>query len=318
MNTPGLFQKIVAALPQVVFLRDLRGSVLYVNPAAERVVGRTLHEARGQFCWTLFGDRRCCSGEHCPLTSAVDNASPSPSFERRTDPPSGNQRDILCRCATLADEPGNTCYLVIWEDVTEHLRAGATTQLLAAAVEQSAEGVALVDLEENLLFTNNAFADLHGYGPEELVGQHLSIFHRPDQLPAVEAANRQVQEAGVFGGEIWHARRDGTVFPAYMQNTLLRDEAGRAIGMIATLHDISEQKEAEAQRNKLQAQVRHAQKLESLGLLTGGIAHDFNNLLTGILGTADLALFDIEPSSPTRCAAIDSPSSELGSMGHPS
>lgn len=61
-----------------------------------------------------------------------------------------------------------------------------------------------------------------------------------------------------------------------------------------------ERKWAEDERAKLEAQVQHAQKLESLGVLAGGIAHDFNNLLTGILGNADLALMSLTEESPAR------------------
>ena len=62
--------------------------------------------------------------------------------------------------------------------------------------------------------------------------------------------------------------------------------------------DITDRKQAEEERLKLEQQMLHAQKLESLGVLAGGIAHDFNNILTAILGNADLALMRLNPESP--------------------
>lgn len=64
--------------------------------------------------------------------------------------------------------------------------------------------------------------------------------------------------------------------------------------------DISERRRAEEERAQLQAQLRQAQKLESLGVLAGGIAHDFNNLLTAILGNVEMALMDLTSYSPAR------------------
>ncbi len=65
-------------------------------------------------------------------------------------------------------------------------------------------------------------------------------------------------------------------------------------------HDITSERRAEEARHKLEAQIQHTQKLESLGVLAGGIAHDFNNILVGILGNADLALLDMSHVSPAR------------------
>ncbi|HVB38394.1 MAG TPA: ATP-binding protein, partial [Vicinamibacterales bacterium] len=61
------------------------------------------------------------------------------------------------------------------------------------------------------------------------------------------------------------------------------------------------------ERLRLEAQVQHAQKLESLGVLAGGIAHDFNNLLLGVLGHAGLARMELAPDSPihSRLAQIE-------------
>jgi len=132
-----------------------------------------------------------------------------------------------------------------WEDRSEHKRTQRRLRFLSSAVEQTAEGIAVSDLKGNLLFVNDAFATMHGYSPEELAGEHLSILHTPDLMPAVEAANRQIRETGDFSGEIWHLRRDGAGFPGLMRNTLLRDEEGAPIGMIGTLRDITELKRTE-------------------------------------------------------------------------
>jgi two-component system cell cycle sensor histidine kinase/response regulator CckA len=68
-------------------------------------------------------------------------------------------------------------------------------------------------------------------------------------------------------------------------------------GAILMFVDITDRKNAEEERRRLEAQVQHAQKLESLGVLAGGIAHDFNNLLTGILGNVSLAMAKLPPGS---------------------
>jgi PAS domain S-box-containing protein len=118
-------------------------------------------------------------------------------------------------------------------------------RLLSSTVEQSSEGMAVVDLKGNLLFLNNTFAAMHGYTPEELIGRHISVFHTPEQLLTVQAGIRQAKETGDFNGEVWHVRRDGEVFPGLMHNSLLRNEKCEPIGMIGTLRDITESKKAE-------------------------------------------------------------------------
>ena len=118
-------------------------------------------------------------------------------------------------------------------------------RILSFVVEQSTEGIAMVDLDGNLTYVNEAFAAMHGYSPGELAGKHLSIFHTPEQMPAVEEANLQLKNTGKFSGEIWHVRRDGTAFPTLMNNYVIRDEGGSEIGIIGTLRDITGRKRIE-------------------------------------------------------------------------
>ncbi|QWV94464.1 response regulator [Geomonas oryzisoli] len=87
----------------------------------------------------------------------------------------------------------------------------------------------------------------------------------------------------IEGEEIWFT---GNVTPM---------PGGRVIW---SAHDITQRKRAEEERLKLEKQMLHAQKLESLGVLAGGIAHDFNNILTVIVGNTDLALMRLSPDAP--------------------
>jgi len=127
--------------------------------------------------------------------------------------------------------------------------------LLAMVIEQSTEGVALTDLKGNIQYINTAFAMAHGYKPEKCIGKHLSIFHTADQFPAVREASKQLKKTDFFAGEIWHSRKDGSVFPALMQNTLLKNEEGRAVGMIGTIRDISDRKQVQEELAKYRNQL---------------------------------------------------------------
>jgi len=66
------------------------------------------------------------------------------------------------------------------------------------------------------------------------------------------------------------------------------DGNNKLIGLIHVVRDITQQKKAQEENTKLETQLRHAQKMESIGLLAGGIAHDFNNILTAIIGYGNL------------------------------
>jgi len=134
---------------------------------------------------------------------------------------------------------------------------------LSLAVEQSSEGIAISDLEGNLEYVNNAFAFKHGYSPDELIGKNLSIFHTPQQMPFVKQANKQIKKTGVFKGEIWHLRHDGTLFPGLMHNSLIRDEKNKPIGMMATLRDISDIKQAEGSLRTSKKRFRNLTEITS-------------------------------------------------------
>jgi len=155
--------------------------------------------------------------------------------------------DRQCRLLALyASALGHLCTL---KQTEERLR------MLATAVEQSIDGIAVTAMDGVVQFINPAWAVMHGYDPPKLVDKRFDAFHTQEQVrQEVVPFNEEVKRSGACQGEVGHLRADGTTFPTWRSTTLLRDGAGESVGMIEIARDITESKEVdELVSNILQA-----------------------------------------------------------------
>ncbi|QAX85138.1 hybrid sensor histidine kinase/response regulator [Pseudomonas sp. DTU12.3] len=137
---------------------------------------------------------------------------------------------------------------------------------------------------------NQGAQRIKGYLPEEIIGQHFSIFYTPEDREigeparALEIATRE----GRFENRSWRVRKDGTRFLAHVVVDAIRGDTGTLLGFAKITRDVTEAHQAQEALEKTREALFQAQKMQAIGQLSGGIAHDFNNLLTVILGNLEI------------------------------
>ncbi len=270
--------------------------VIDVNPAFERHVGIPAAQARNRLASELYG-----SGQPPFLDQykVVATERVGLSFEV-SFPSLGRDFHIS------AFSPSRNWFATVFEDITERKRAEAELQRSAQEIEDlySNAPCGYHSLDRNGVFSRVNDTELRWlqYRRDELINKReFPDLITADSREAFGKSLPLLEAAGTVSDlELEMVRKDGTTLPVLLSAIAVFDAEGRPVGSRATVFDMTERKRAEEERNRLEAQIQQAQKLESLGVLAGGIAHDFNNLLMAIIGNADLALQDISDVSPAR------------------
>jgi len=135
------------------------------------------------------------------------------------------------------------------------------------------------DIQGILTFVNRNAFDRFGYTQEDLEGglNALDMVAPNDRGLALESMQRIMNRENIGSNEYTMLRKDGSTFPAMVHSTVIINN-GKLAGLRGFIVDITERKRAEAEKEKLQAQLGQAQKMEAIGQLAGGVAHDFNNI----------------------------------------
>ncbi|MEU4625900.1 PAS domain S-box protein [Actinoplanes sp. NPDC023801] len=313
-RTRSLLASIVQSSHDAIMTTDLDGRVLSWNPGAEALFGHPASDIIGRHIDGIVPPERRSDEEQVRmlvrLGGRVDRYR-----SIRVDA-KGDTVAVSALVSPLLDERGRIVgTTTICRDISDRERAEARVQAILNAAPDAMLGVS----ESGEVVLVNAEAErLFGHPRYDLLHMPVRLL-LPDGLPAVSAVLRTGGDTTPLDSERtadgadqrWATRRairrGGAEISVDIACSSLHTDSGVVI--VAVVRDITERLAAEEERRRLheeadkqrlEARMQQAQRLESLGQLAGGIAHDFNNLLAVILNYAS---FIVEDAAGTPAAA---------------
>jgi PAS domain S-box-containing protein len=205
---------------------------------------------------------------------------------------------------------GKSCIVGFFRDVTKRKKAEEALRESEARYRRITES--LTDYQYTVRVENGravettqspACETVTGYTPEEFAADPYLWFRMvaPEDRELVRLRVQQVL-AGEEIPPIEHRilRKDGETRWVCDTTILHKDASGNLVRYDGVIKDITERKRAEAERGRLQEQLRVSQKMEAIGRLAGGVAHDFNNLLCVILNYTVFAIEGAREGDPLK------------------
>lgn len=268
---PALFD----ALPDMVWVRDAKGSVIEANAAVLRRLGFAREEFVGRpihgFLYDpelerprldRFGERVLTQGQAFHRATLRDKA--------------GRPVEVEMHGGKIS-RAGSEQVLVVARDIGEQLRDERLARTLSEAFRRSNDVMFYSDRNGVILDVNEAFVRTYGWSRDEAIGQSPRILRSRHSTKAMyERMWSSITNEGYWRGHIVNRTKDGREIPLVLTITSVRDSTGEIIGYISNGVDMSEQ-------TALQARVAHAEALATIGEMAAVVAHEIRNPLGSIV-----------------------------------
>jgi len=313
-------QAIYAHAPVMMCVVDEERRILYVNPAMTEFTGGSEDHLKGGHACGIFGcihaievPQGCGFGTNCQacalklaLEDTLRNGRGHRNIEYRTTLVNeGQAREVALLASTALFQAGGQRFLLLClHDITDRKKVEEALRVseerYRTQFHRASEGIFSLSPAGDLIEVNEAFARMHGYTREDMLSMNLRDLDTPETSVQMPERMGRLLAGEALTFEVEHYHKDGHGFPMEVSASLV--SSGGTPFILAFHREITERRQADAERRRLQAQLQQAQKMESLGSLAGGVAHDMNNVLGAILGLASAHLETQREGTPTHRA----------------
>ncbi len=296
-----MYQRIFDFASIAIMFIEEDTTISLCNKAFEKLTGYTRGEVEGRMSWRDLvalpeeRDRML----HYHRERRVDPARAPEVYEFQLLNRAGEVRNMALSVTLVPETKKSLAFL---QDITERRSAEAalreSEKWYRAIFENTGLPSIIIAPDTTIIKANTEWARLSGYSIEENEGKKSwTEFVDPEDLERMRNyhRNRRVEDASAPRKyEFRFKRRNGEIRLMINSVTVI---PGTQYS-IASLMDITELREAEGMRRRLEEQLMMVRKLESIGHLAGGVAHDFNNMLAAILGYAEMLQRKLPEADP--------------------
>lgn len=183
---------------------------------------------------------------------------------------------------------GKKGILSVSNDVTERKRSQEKMLTLSRALESIGECVSITDLNNKIIFVNNAFCKTYAYSEEELLGRDISIIRSLKTQKNLGEKILSDTINGAWSGELINIRKDGSEFPIELSTALVKDEKGNPMALIGIAVDITERKKVYEELIAAKEKAEESDRLKSAFLTN--MSHELRTPLNAIIGFSGLMI----------------------------
>lgn len=299
------YRTILKIFEDGYFEVDLAGNMVFCNDSMSKIAGYRKEELIGMNNRKYMDDETAYK-VYKTFNEVYRTGKPNKGIDWKISRPDGTKRWIETSVTLLYDSDNQPAgFRGVVRDISERKTAEESLRKsknrYQAIVEDMPSMICRLRPDFTLTFANDNYCKSFHTDPDKLIGQSLENFIPKEERTKVKnhylslsiqnPMKTHIRETVSQTGEIrWKEWTDRALF----------NDRGELTEYQTLGRDITDQKLAAQEKEALEKQLRHSQKMESMGTLSGGIAHDFNNILSIILGNTEIAMDDVPEWNPAR------------------
>ncbi len=266
--------RIVEQSPSSIVITDLIGRMEYVNPRFTEITGYTLDECIGENPSILKSGEMAPEGYEELWKTITAGEVWRGEFHNKK-----KNSELYWEFAHIApvknDDGEVTHYIAIKEDVTKQKEADEKNLMFTKALQSTGDIVTITDLDNYLIYVNEAFLKTYEYTLEEIIGQNAEILSAEEDPEEIEKSIVQNTLLSGWSGDLKNKTKNNRIFPISLTTSVIKNDKGQPFALVGISRDLSLEKEA----RELE---RRTEMLRTLQELAAAVSHEFSQPLQSL------------------------------------